>query len=452
MADTTEHSPEQRMERLRSALDEGRLAGVKRALGALHPAEIALLLESLPGPQRKVVWDVVPVDDQGEVLLHVNDEVRAKLIDSMADADIVAAARDLDIDDLADFVEDLPETITQQVLRSMDQADRRALETVMGYDPDTAGGLTDTDIVTIRPDVTIEVVIRYLRLRGHLPKHTDAIYVVDRYGKFLGGLAISQLLTAEPTKLVADLMRRDIIESVPADMAARDVARLFETKDWLSAPVIDAQDKLIGRITIDDIVDVIRDEAEHDLMSMAGLDEEEDIFAPVAASSKRRAVWLGINLLTAFVAAQVVGLFQATIDQVVALAVLMPVVASMGGIGGSQTLTLMIRGMALGQINASNTGALLRKEVAVAIINGIVWAVVVALVVVLWFQNAALALVIAMALIINQMFAALSGFVIPLVLKKLDIDPALAGRVVLTTVTDVVGFLAFLGLGTMILL
>ena len=452
MSDNTEHSTEQRMERLRDALDEGRLAGVKRALGALHPAEIALLLESLPGPQRKVVWGVVPVDDQGEVLLHVNDEARAKLIDSMADADIVAAARDLDIDDLADFVEDLPETITQQVLRSMDQADRRALETVMGYDADTAGGLTDTDIVTIRPDVTIEVVMRYLRLRGHLPKHTDAIYVVDRYGKFLGGLALSQLLTAEPTKLVADLMRRDIIESVSVDMPARDVARLFENKDWLSAPVIDAQDKLIGRITIDDIVDVIRDEAEHDLMSMAGLDEEEDIFAPVAASSKRRAVWLGINLMTAFVAAQVVGVFQATIDQVVALAVLMPVVASMGGIGGSQTLTLMIRGMALGQINNANTSALLRKELAVAIINGVVWALVVAVIVLLWFQNAALALVIAMALVINQMFAALSGFVIPLVLKKLDIDPALAGSVVLTTVTDVIGFLAFLGLGTMILL
>ena len=452
MAESAEQSAEDRLDRLRGALDSGRMLGVKRALGALHPAEIALLLESLPGAEREVVWGVVSVDDQGEVLLHVNDEVRAKLIEGMETADIVAAARDLDIDDLADFVEDLPETITQQVLRSMDQADRRALETVMGYDADTAGGLTDTDIVTIRPDVTIEVVLRYLRLRGHVPKHTDAIYVVDRYGKFLGGLALAHMVTADPQKLVADLMQVDSIQAVRADMPAREVARQFENKDWLSAPVVDERDKLIGRITIDDIVDVIRDEAEHDLMSMAGLDEEEDIFAPVAASSRRRAVWLGINLLTAFVAAQVVGVFEATIDQVVALAVLMPVVASMGGIGGSQTLTLMIRGMALGQISGSNTGFLLRKELAVALINGVLWAVVVAVIVLLWFSSPMLALVIAMALIINQLCAAFSGFAIPLILKRLDIDPALAGSVVLTTVTDVIGFLAFLGLGTVILL
>ena len=442
---------EQRLERLREVIDDGGLAAVRRTLDSLHPAEIALLLESLPGGQRQLVWSVTGVEDRGEVLLHVNDEVRAALIDGMEDADVVAAARDLDIDDLADLVDDLPEAVTVQVLRTMDLADRRALEKVMSYDPDTAGGLTNTDIVTIRADVSVDTVLRYLRMRGELPEHTDVLYVVNRYGHYVGGLPLETLVTSDPATMVADAMLEEI-EPLQVETSARDVAHRFENRDLLSAPVVDSNNLLIGRITIDDVVDVIRDQAEHDLMSMAGLDEEEDIFAPVIASSKRRAVWLGINLITAFLAAQVVGAFQGTIDQVVALAVLMPVVASMGGIGGSQTLTLMIRGMALGQIGGGNSAVLLRKELAVAGINGVLWAVVVAIVVLIWFGNPQLGMVIAAALIINQMFAALFGFLIPLILKKMDIDPALAGSVVLTTVTDVIGFLAFLGLGTIVLL
>ncbi|WP_348675437.1 magnesium transporter [uncultured Abyssibacter sp.] len=452
MAEAAEQqTAEHRLGRLRDALDSGRLVPVRRILKSLHPAEIARLLESLPHAERKVVWGVVDVDDQGEVLLHVNDEVRAALIQGMEPEDIIAAARDLDIDDLADFVDDLPETLTEQVLRSMDLANRQALEKVMSYAPDTAGGLTNTDTVTIRPDVTLDVVMRYLRLRGSLPDHTDVIYVVDRYGRFIGGLSLERLLMHDPSERVAEAMDTEL-EPLSDDLPAREVAHQFENHDLISAPVVDAHRLLIGRITIDDVVDVIRDEAEHNLMSMAGLDEEEDIFAPVASSARRRAVWLGINLLTALLAAQVVGLFEHVIDQVVALAVLMPVVASMGGISGSQTLTLMIRGLALGQIGSGNTRSLLRKEMAVAAINGILWALVVAGIVLVWFRNPTLGAVIALAMIVNQLFAALSGFGIPLILRKLDIDPALAGSVVLTTITDVVGFFAFLGLGALVLL
>ncbi len=322
MAEAAEQqTAEHRLERLRDALDSGRLVPVRRILKSLHPAEIARLLESLPHAERKVVWGVVDVDDQGEVLLHVNDEVRAALIQGMDPEDIIAAARDLDIDDLADFVDDLPETLTEQVLRSMDLANRQALEKVMSYAPDTAGGLTNTDTVTIRPDVTLDVVLRYLRLRGSLPEHTDVIYVVDRYGRFIGGLSLERLLTHDPSVRVAEAMDTEL-EPLADDLPAREVAQQFENRDLISAPVVDAHRLLIGRITIDDVVDVIRDEAEHNLMSMAGLDEEEDIFAPVAASAIRRPVWLRINCLTAPPPAQVVGLLEHVIHQAVSLACL----------------------------------------------------------------------------------------------------------------------------------
>lgn len=436
---------------LREALDSGRMLPVKRSLHALHPAEISRLLESLPLPEREIVWGVVDAEDQGEVLLHVADEVRESLIQDMAVEDIVAAAEELEIDDLADFVEDLPETVTQQILRSMDDRDRSRLEQVMSYPPDTAGGLMNTDTVTVRPDVSLEVVQRYLRLRSELPANTDSLFVVDRYGRFLGVLTLDRVVTADPSGLVRELMDRER-QPLSVGMSEQEVAKRFENLDLISAAVVGESGMLVGRITIDDVVDVIRAEAEHAVMSMAGLDEEEDIFSPVRGAAKRRAVWLGINLVTAFMASWVVGLFEATIAEVVALAVLMPVVASMGGIGGSQTLTLMIRGLALGQVDARYTMQLLRKELAVAAINGLLFAVIVSLIAVLWFSSVKLAAVIACALILNQIAGALAGVFIPLLLKRLGIDPALAGSVILTTVTDVVGFFAFLGLGSAVLL
>jgi magnesium transporter len=308
----------------------------------------------------------------------------------------------------------------------------------------------DPETVTVRPDVTLEVVLRYLRMRGELPAGTDTLFVVNRAEQYVGRLFLASLLTQAPDRTVSEFMDTEA-KGIVADTSAAEVAQLFVGRDLLSAPVVDATGKLLGRITVDDVVDVIRDEAEHSIYSMAGLDEDDDMFAPVVTSSRRRAVWLGVNLATAFIAAWVVGLFEATLDQVVALAVLMPIVASMGGIAGSQTLTLIIRGLALGKVQDSNTRWLLWRELAVAVLNGIGWALVVALAVIAWFDDWRIGVIIGIALIVNLVVAAVSGVLIPVLLKRLRIDPALAGSVVLTTVTDVVGFMAFLGLGTIFL-
>ncbi|MFP5304616.1 MAG: magnesium transporter [Gammaproteobacteria bacterium] len=448
----TERDPnEAALRRLRERLAGGKMLPVKRALHALNPAEIANLLVSLPPAERNLVWEMVSPEDDGEVLLHVPDSVRAGLIRQMDVAELIKAAEELEIDDLADFLEHLPETVTQQVLKALDADDRARLEQVLAYEPDTAGGLMNTDTVTVRPDVSLDVVQRYLRLRGDLPTHTDALYVVDRYGAYLGALPLDKILTRAPDELVANVMERET-PAIPDNEAEHDVARRFEAADLLSARVVNGKGILVGRITVDDVVDVIRAEGEHNMMSMAGLAEDEDLFAPVRAAAPRRAIWLGINLVTAFAAAWVVGNFEATIAEVVALAVLMPVVASMGGIGGSQTLTLMIRSLAMGQVGAGNARLLLRKELIVAAINGLLWALVVATIAGFWFKSPWLAVVIALALIINQVVAAASGVLIPLLLKRIGVDPALAGSVVLTTVTDVVGFFALLSLGTLILL
>jgi magnesium transporter len=442
--------PEQRLERLREALASGSQRRVGKVVNALHPAEIADLLESLPPPKRELVWELVEPELDGEVLLELNDEVRAKFVSEMDTHELVSAAEGMALDDLADFVAELPEALINRVLQSLDQHDRERLTQVMAYPEDSAGGLMNPDVVTLRPDVTLEVVVRYLRMRGQLPVGTDALFVVDRHDRYIGSLYLTSLLTAEPTRLVAELMDREV-SGVPSMTPAHEVAMLFETRDLLSAPVVETDGRLVGRITVDDVVDVIREEAEHSLMSMAGLDEDTDMFAPVLESTRRRALWLGVNLATAFVAAWVVGLFQATIDKVVALAVLMPIVASMGGIAGTQTLTLMIRGLALGQVQRSNTRWLVGREIAVGVINGCGWALVVAGAAVLWFRSWELGGIIALAIVANLVAAAFAGVLIPLILQRLRIDPALAGGVVLTTVTDVVGFMAFLGLGALLL-
>jgi magnesium transporter len=336
-------------------------------------------------------------------------------------------------------------------LRSMDKQNRERLESVLRYPEDSAGGMMDVEVVTVRADVELDVVLRYLRIHGNIPEMTDSLFVVDRAGMYRGMLPLISLLTNDPGCLVAAVMERDI-HGIPADLPDVEVARLFEDRDLISAPVISETGVLLGRITIDDVVDVIREDADHSLLSMAGLDEEDDTFAPVFRSAGRRAVWLGINLGTAFLASWVIGLFQATLQQVVALAVLMPIVASMGGISGSQTLIIVIRGMALGQIGGSNARWLLYKELAVTALNGIAWATVVAVIAALWFDNVNIGLIIGAALIINLVCAALSGLSIPFLLQRLNIDPAHAGTVLLTTITDVIGFMVFLGLGTMFLL
>jgi len=446
----TREATETRLRSLREALESGTLRAVRRTVHALHPAEIAQLLESLPPAKREVVWELVDPEDDGEVLLHVNDELRAHLIRGMDDEEILAATEGLDVDDLADLVADLPEELTQQLLLSLDKQNRDHLTGLLSYDEDSAGGLMNPDTVTVRPDVTVDTLLRYLRMRGELPQNTDSIFVVNRYGRYLGMLAVTRLITASPDAAVAEIMSTEIA-GIPVDLEALDVVKLFEDRDLVSAPVVDPQGRLMGRITVDDVVDVLRDDAEHTMMSMAGLDEEEDMFAPILRSTRRRAIWLGINLATAILASWVVGRFQATIDQLVALAVLMPIVASMGGVAGSQTLTLMIRGLALKQINEGNAVVLVRREVAISILNGLLWAMFVGVVATLWFDTWGLGAVIAVAMMINLLAGTLAGFFVPLLLRRMGVDPALAGSVVMTTVTDVVGFFSFLGLAALFL-
>jgi magnesium transporter len=438
------------LEALRDALDSGTLRPVRRMLTALHPAEIASLIESLPTTEREVVWTMVDPEDAGETLLHVNDDFRASLIAGTDDADLLAALEGMEVDDLADILEDLPERVTNQILLSLDQQNRSRLEAVLSYPEDSAGGLMNVDTVTVRPDVELDVVLRYLRLRGELPENTDAMFVVNRYNKYMGTLSIADLLTHDTDTTVAQIMASDT-KAITAGLHENAVAKLFEERDLVSAAVVDEDNKLIGRITIDDVVDVIRDQADHNIMSLAGLDEEEDVFGPIVPSAKRRALWLIINLGTAILASWVINRFQVTIDKIVALAVLMPIVASMGGNAGSQTLTLMVRGLALGQVESSNARWLLGKEIAVSVLNGLVLATLTALVTYLWFQDVQIALIIGVALMINLLIAAIAGVVIPLYLKQRGTDPALAGNIVLTTVTDVFGFMVFLGLATFIL-
>lgn len=440
-----------RLENIRDALESGTLRSVRRMMHSLHPAEIAHLLESLRPAEREVVWELVDAEDDGEVLLHVNDEVRMGLIRGMDAQELLAATEDLDIDDLADLFADLPETVTQQLLRSMDDQNRQRLTGVLAYAEDSAGGLMNTDTVTVRPDVTLDVVIRYLRMREDLPEDTDRLFVVNRYGRLLGTLTLARLLSNDPSLTIAEVMDTEV-KGIPAENSARDVAKLFEDRDLVSAPVIDNEGVLLGRITIDDVVDVIRDQADHSLMTMAGLDEDEDMFAPVLSSARRRALWLGINLATATLAASVVGLFEATLDQIVALAVLMPIVASMGGIAGSQVLTIIIRGLALGQLERSNVRWFVGKQLAVVGLNALLLSVVVGFIAYFWFGDVSIGLIIGGALIINLLIATIVGCAVPLLLKRFNIDPALAGPVVVMTFTDIMGFLVFLGLGTIYLL
>ncbi|TDJ35917.1 MAG: magnesium transporter [Gammaproteobacteria bacterium] len=436
---------------LSDALDSGKLNPVSELLKSLNGAEIAHLLESLPPQRRLIVWKLVDADNEGEVLVSVNEEVRASLIREMEAGALIAATGSLELDDLADILDDLPDTVTRQILDSMDKENRERLATVLSYPEDSAGGLMNTDVITVRRDVSLDVVLRYLRKLGEIPEHTDYLFVVDRDGRYVGRLSLTDVVTRDLGLLVADAMDTSV-EGIPTTMEDNDVAALFERRDLVSAPVVDDNNMLLGRITVDDVLDVVREEGEHSVLSLAGLDEEDDMFAPVVTSVVRRGWWLGINLLTALLAAWVITRFEATIAQVVALAVLMPVVASMGGIAGGQTLVLMIRGIAVGQVGPGNAQALLTKEVAVALLNGILWALVVGGVAILWYDEFSLGAVVALAIAVNLMAGALAGVIIPLVMQRLNIDPALAGNVVLTTVTDVIGFSVLLGLGTIFLI
>jgi magnesium transporter len=430
------------------ALEDGDLERARSQLKALHPSEIADVLESLPGKERESIWDLLEPGSEGDVLSHAQDAVRAGLLENMEPEQVAEATQDLESDDAADILQDLPEDIADTVLQSMDSQNRERLASILSYEEDTAGGLMNIDVVPVRADVSLEVVARYLKKLGALPDQTDMLMVVDRSNGYLGVLRLSDILTQKPELQVSDVMIKDdgILASTPDD----DVARLFEQRDLISAAVIDQNNILLGRITVDDVVDVIQENAEEAVLNMAGLGED-DMFAPVFSSTRRRAIWLGINLFTAFLASWVIGRYEDTIQQLVALAVLMPIVASMGGIAGCQTLTLSVRGLAMGHISKKNSRALLRKEVSVGLLNGFIFAVIVAVLASLWFDNISLGIIIGAAMLINLIIAAFVGVFIPVTLNRLGIDPAIAGGVLLTTVTDVIGFVTFLGLATLFL-
>ncbi len=438
------------VEILNEALESGSLKQVRRILNSgLSPSDIAHLLESSPPKERNLLWRLVEKDLEGEILQYLSDDIRAYFLSKLNAEELAEVTEDYELDDLVDLLQQLPDTVIEEVLLSMDSQDRHRIEEVLSYEEDTAGGLMNTDTITIRPDITIDVVLRYLRRHRSLPDMTDRLLVVNRKDEFIGVLPLTTMLVSNPSSTVREVMETNV-EVIPVDMPDNDVANLFERKDLVSAPVVDAQGKLLGRITIDDVVDVIREDADHSLMSMAGLDEDEDTFSPTMKTAKRRAVWLGINLITAFIASAVIGMFDQTLEKVVALAVLMPIVASMGGIAGSQALTLVIRGMALGQIGGSNIKWLINREFLVGLMNGMLWALVVALVAVAWFGDLRIGGIIAAAMVINLIAAAIAGTTLPIILKAQNIDPALAGGVILTTVTDVVGFMSFLGLATLV--
>ena len=439
------------IDELNSALDGGMFVHVRNMLDSMAATDIALLLHSSTPKSRTVLWQLIDSNIQGEVLEELSEEVRNPILESMTPEKVAEATGNLDDDDFAEVLRGMPDSIYKKVLKSMDKQDQKRAARVMSYDNDTAGALMNTDTVTLRQDVTVDVIMRYLRLKASLPENTDYLYIVDKNDKFLGEVSLATLVTSDPTKLISEVMEVGF-EVLPANMPESEVASLFERYDWISAPVIDEEGVLLGRITIDDIVDIIRDDAEHSMMSMAGLDEEADTFGPIMKSTQRRSLWLGVNLFTALLAAFVSSLFESTLDELAILAVLNTIVPSMGGVAGSQTLTLVIRGMAVGHITQANSRWLLGKELAIGFLNGLIWALLIAGVVAIWKDDWALGGVIAFAMMMNLIAAGLSGVFIPLLLKRMNIDPALAGSVILTTVTDIVGIFAFLGTATWLLI
>jgi len=434
---------------LHEALEKDNRESAKIVIASLHPSEIADILESVPSREREDLWNLIDTEIEGDVLAHMQDAVRSEFLEHMRPDEVVDATKDLEADDVADILQDLPEDIAGTILQSMDEQNRQRLSSILTYPENTAGGLMNVDVVAIRADVPLDVVARYLRLLGKIPEKTDNIMVVDRKNKYLGVLPLADLLIRDQETEVSQWMEEE--PYVFVNTSTTEVAKIFEQRDLVSAAVIDENGFLLGRITIDDVVDVIQKEAGHAVRSMAGLSDEE-IFSPIIASTKSRAVWLGINLVTAFLGAWVIGRFEDSIQQLVALAVLMPVVAGMGGIAGSQTLIIAIRGIALGQIAKTNIKPLLIKELSIGILNGIFWSSIVAIIVILWFGQLSLGIIIGASMIINLIIAALAGATIPIILKRYGIDPAIAGGVILTTVTDVVGFITFLGLATIFLL
>ncbi|WAJ70521.1 magnesium transporter [Catenovulum adriaticum] len=451
MPEAYEHSlSNQTLLELTAALNRGMFVHVRNALHNMPAVDVAFILESTPVKTRFAFWQLIDSEFHGEILEELSEDVRTSIVRQMMPEAVAEATEGMDTDDLAQVLRSLPDELYQEVLNSLDHQDRHRAEAALAYEEFTAGSVMNTDTVTIRPDVTVEVVLRYLRMRAELPKNTDSLYVVDQDDILIGEVSLNQLVTSRPDLLIAQLMNTEV-NPIAATMPETEAAQQFERYNWVSAAVVDEQNHLLGRITIDDMVDIIREDAEHSMMSMAGLDDEEDTFAPVVQSTKKRSIWLGVNLLTALLAATVSNFFEDILSQLAVLAILNTIVPSMGGVAGNQTLTLVIRAMALGQVLPTNTRSLLLKELTIGFLNGIIWAVLIAGIVGVWKQDITLAAVIAFAMLMNMLAAGIAGVTIPLLLKKFNIDPALAGSVILTTVTDIIGIFAFLGSAALLL-
>lgn len=448
MSATSENKKLQsRIHELNKALESGTFVHARQMLNSIPPEEIAHLCESQPPATRNLLWTLIDESIQADVLQDLSEEIRNEFLNTLGAETLLSFIDDLETDDLVDILQQLPKTISLQLLDSMKEQDRHRIQRVLHYPDDTAGGLMNTDTITVRPDITLDVVLRYLRRLKTLPETTDNLWVVNRNDNFIGSLPLTRLLTTNPNITVREAMDTDF-EAIKAETPEMEVANRFERQDLVSAPVVNEQGTLLGRITIDDVVDVIREEADHSLLSMAALDEDESTFAPILRTSRRRSVWLGVYLLTAFLASFVIQQFSATISQIIALAVLMPIVASMGGTAGNQTLAIVIRGLALGQIGQANAKHLISRELQIGIINSMVWASVISIVTFIWFNDLRIAYIIGIAMIINFLVAALAGSALPLFLKRMKIDPAISGSVLLVATTDVVGYFVFLGLAS----
>ena len=442
-------SSEELLKKIQDQEVEPSINQIKRLLSGMHPSEVAHSIESLPPKERKFLWSLIDTQDEGEIIAELHDEIQQELISEISAEELITILGDLELDEIVDILQVLPDRKTENILSAMSMRDRKRIREALEYPEDSAGGLMNTDIISVRPKHNLEVVMRYLRAQRELPKNTDQIFVVSRENKFLGSLPISTIIVSDPNLNVRELMETET-QPLLVDLNDKDVSRLFEQNDWVSAPVIDKESNLIGRITIDDVVDVIMEDADQNFLGMAGV--AEDTFAPPARAARSRILWLSINLLTAFIASMTISLFQATIDQIVYLAILMPIVASMGGVAGTQTLTIMIRGLTLQQINHSNLQWLYKREIAVSIVNGILLSILVGGITYFWFKDIIIATLICVAMVINLLCSAIAGIFIPIILRKFNQDPAIAGSVVVTTVTDVIGFFSFLGLATIFLI
>ena len=441
----------QRNEALDDEALNQKLVELMAILHELHPADMATLLESLPQKERVIVWKLAEPEDDGDVLLEVSDAVRETLIESMDKEELLAAVEDMDADDLADLADDLPQNVIAEALQTRDEEERAQVQAAMSYEDDQVGAVMDFEQVSVRADVACEVVLRYLRRFESLPDHTDKIFVIDENDVLIGVLPIRTLLVSDPEEMVETVMATDVVRFRPTDNV-EEAAQAFERYDLVTAPVVDEDKRLIGRITIDEMVDVIREESEADMLNMAGLQEEEDLFAPIWDSVRNRWVWLAVNLCTAFVASRVIGAFEGSIEKIVALAALMPIVAGIGGNSGNQTITMIVRAMAMGQLSGLQASRLLKKEVGVALVNGLIWGTVMGTVSWLLYGSLGIGLVMVAAMTLNLLLAATVGVLIPVMMEKAGRDPALGSSVLITAVTDSGGFLIFLGLATIFLL